>query len=77
MANHENWSFAQNYFARKWIWIPFIIVFIQLFLFLFFEINLSDEPPIIQLVSLTVFFLGSIFCAFLTEYELENRNKNK
>lgn len=69
--NIENWNFSQRYFSKRWILVSTIVIITQFLLFLFGEIDLKKEPPIIPIVSMVEFFLGSIVCFISTEKQLK------
>ena len=68
--SEENWHFAQRFFARRWILVPGIVIVSQLILLLA-GIPVSGEPPLIPLISLGEFLLGSVICMMVTEVALK------
>ncbi|MDO5105272.1 SdpI family protein [Capnocytophaga sp.] len=76
MKNIENWQFAQKHFSNQWIFVPFMVMVTQALLIFVGEIDLKKEPPIVPIVSMVEFFLGSYFCALTTERELQKREDN-
>ncbi len=69
------WDFAQKSFSRNWLLIPFIVIVSQLIMY-FSGVQISGDPPIIPLVSLIEFLIGSIACICSTELALKNRIPN-
>ena len=72
MMNIDNWKFSQKYFAKKWLLVSVIVILTQLILFFTANIDLTSEPPVIPIISMVEFFVGTIFCCFLTENKLKN-----
>ncbi|WP_340201100.1 SdpI family protein [Ascidiimonas sp. W6] len=67
----ENWKFAQAFFAERWIFIPLIVIISQTIMLLI-GMPFSGDPPLVPLVSLGEFLLGSIVCLLLTEKALKD-----
>jgi len=43
MKNMEKWSFLQKYCAKRWIFVPVIVVFSQIILFISYGMGLSAD----------------------------------
>lgn len=68
----RSWQFAQNYFSRRWLFIPFMVIASQIIMVLS-GLSISSDPPIVPLISIAEFLIGSIFCIYSTELALKNQ----
>ena len=72
----NSWNFAQKYFSKRWILIPIIIIFSQIIM-ITSGIKTSGDPPLVPIISIVEFSIGSILCIYSTELELKKLQKNK
>ncbi|WP_196890031.1 SdpI family protein [Aureivirga sp. CE67] len=77
VKNIENWRFSQKYFAKRWLFVPIIVILTQIVLYFTANIDLTKEPPLIPIISIIEFFIGSVFCFLSTENQLKQMNKEK
>jgi|GEM_PF-3000998 len=75
MENMDNWVFSQKYIAKRWMIVPVIVVVTQLILFISTDMNIDDDPPLIIIVSISEYIIGTFFCMMDTEMQLEKRKK--
>jgi len=77
MKSIENWTFSQKYFAKKWVIVPLIVVATQIAFFISANVDLSidtgsgEDPPIVAIISIVEFAIGTLFCAIDTERQLK------
>jgi uncharacterized membrane protein len=71
IKNIKNWVFSQKYFSKQWILVSLIVIITQLILIFIANIDLKKEPPMIPIISMVEFFVGSVFCYFSTESKLK------
>ncbi|SDE81581.1 SdpI family protein [Riemerella columbipharyngis] len=77
VMNIDNWNFSQIFFAKRWLLVSVVVILTQLVIFFTANINLTKEPPVIPIISMIEFFIGSIFCYFSTENQLKRMNNEK
>ena len=66
----ESWNFAQRYFSKKWILIPLVVIISQIVM-IALGITISGEPPLVPIISIIEFLIGSTLCIYSTELELK------
>jgi len=81
MKSIENWTFSQKYFAKRWMIVPVIVVITQITFVISGSIDLSvgtddeEAPPILPIISIVEFTVGTLFCIIDTELQLK-KNEN-
>jgi uncharacterized membrane protein len=74
--SNENWHFAQRFFSKRWVFVA-IIVLISQVVMLVSGLPLDGDLPVIPLVSLGEFFIGSLACLLTTELALKRFERGK
>ena len=69
------WNIAQRYFSKKWILIPVGVVISQIIM-IASGISISGEPPLVPIISIIEFLIGSILCIYTTGLKLKNYTQN-